>query len=492
MMRVSESRGGDPAGSARGAGRSPVGSTRRLSILAALCAATACGGGGRARLPEPPRTADVDPEGPHEGAVAAAVKPYLDAELLAGLVVGLYDAGRREIYGFGKGPGAGAPDGGSLFELGTATRLYTGLLLADAIQRREVSLDDEVAAFLPPGVTAPTRDKAAITLRHLALHGAGLPPLPPSVARATGDEPLRDYDEDRLYRDLSRTQLVSAPGTTVDLSSYGTGLLGFLLGKKLGAGYPRAVLARILGPLELHDTGFAVPPAAAARRMAGTDEDLAPAPHWTWGALAGAGGLVSSARDQLRLIEAELDAAAGGKALPLRHPMRLSQEPQLEGAGENVALGWLIDGAGRLWQSGGSPGFRAFLAFDPKTKRGVVALASTSSPIMDRLGRALLAVFDEAPPKPWTAPTAARLAAYAGSYDLGGTKLAIVAKGRRLYLESPGEPRVRLAPVSEHEFWIESLQAVAIFQNEGDKEGDKAARVVFGVGARQIVAPRVE
>ncbi len=463
--------------------------TRRLLICAALCAAaTACGGGTRA--PDPPRPVEVDPEGSRRDAVAAAVAPYFDAELISGLVVGLYDAGRREVYGFGKGPGGAAPDGRSLFELGTLTRVYTGLLLADAIQRREVDLEAQVAEYLPPGVTVPTRDQATITLRHLALHSSGLPPLPPGVAGAPPGNPFAGYDEEALYRDLARTQLVFAPGAAIQVSSYGTGLLGFAVGRKIGTGYRRALEARVLGPLELRDTGFAVPAAAAARRMIGTDDDLAAVPHWTWDALAGAGGLVSSARDQLKLIEAELDAAAGGKNLPLRNPMRLSQEPQLDqGAGsENAGLGWAIDRDGRYWHGGGSGGFRAFVGFDPKTKRGVVALASTASPLVDRLGRALFELFAEAPPKPWTAPTAAQLAAYAGRYDFAGTQLSVVAAGRRLYLEAPDEPRVRLLPVSEHEFWIEPLQAVAIFQ----QEGGVVARVVFGVGARQIAAPRVE
>ena len=466
----------------------------RLAALAALALAAACGG---ARPPEPPRISetDADPEGSHAAAVAAAVKPYLDAELLSGLVVGLYDAGRREIYGFGKGPGPGpggvAPDGGSLFELGTATRVYTGLLLADAIQRREIDPDAEVASYLPPGVTVPTRDKAAITVRHLALHGSGLPPLPPSLAQASGADPFRGYDEDRLYRDLNRTELVAAPGTAIQPSSYGTALLGLAIGRKAGPGYARALETRILAPLELRDTALAVPPGAAARRMAGTDDDLAAAPGWSWGALAPAGGLVSSARDQLRLLEAELDAAAGGKNLPLRGPMRLTQEPQLEetgAGGDNLGLGWMIDGAGRLWQGGGSGGFRAFLALDPKQKRAVVVLASTASPVIDRLGRALLALLDDPKAAAWTPPTPAQLAAYAGTYDFAGQQLAMVAAGRRIYLQVPNEPRVRLLPVSDHEFWIEPLQAVAMFQ----QEGGKIARVVFGVGARQIAAPRVE
>jgi CubicO group peptidase (beta-lactamase class C family) len=467
-------------------------------LPAALAAVLGAACGGARRVPAPPPPAEVDPEGPRREAVAAAVKPYFDAELFSGLVVGLYDAGRREIYGFGKGPGGAAPDGGSLFELGTLTRVYTGLLLADAVQRREVELDAEVAEYLPPGVTVPTREKVAITLRHLALHGSGLPSLPPSIAAkaAAVADPFAGYDEEALYRDLARTQLAFTPGTAIQLSNYGTGLLGFVLGKKPGTGYPRAIAARVLEPLELRDTMLAVPatavPAAAApRRMTGTDDELAAVPRWTWGALTGAGGLVSSARDQLRLIEAELDAAAGGKNLPLRNQMRLTQEPQLEtgtAASDNAGLGWTIDGDGRYWHSGGTAGFRGFIGFDPKTRRGVVALASTASPLVDRLGRAMFALFDETPPKPWTPPTAAQLATYAGSYDFAGTKLAVVAAGKRLYLEAPNEPRVRLLPVSEHEFWIEVLQAVAIFQ----KEGDKVARVVFGIGTRQIAAPRVE
>ena len=464
---------------------------RRLSISMALSAAllsAACGGPTRRPTPPGPPPAAADPEGPHREAVAAAVKPYLDAELISGVAIGLLDAGRREIYGFGKGPGGAAPDGGSLYEIGSITKVYTGLLLADALQRREVELDAPVADYLPPGVSVPTRDKTAITLRHLALHGAGLPPLPPSIAAAPPANPFGAYDEDALYRDLGQTQLAFTPGTRIQYSNYGAGLLGFAIGRKLGLGYRKAVETRILAPLELRDTYFTVPAAAAPRRVVGTDDELAPVPYWTWDALAASGGLVSTVRDQLKLLEAELDAAAGGKTMPLRNQLRLTQEPQLEASSaENAGLGWMIDAEGRYWHTGGTAGFRAFAGFDPKTKRGVVVLASTSSTLVDRLGRGLFALLAGAP-KPWTAPTAAQLATYAGAYDFAGTRLSIVAAGRRLYLEAENEPRVRLAPVSEHEFWIEPLQAVAIFQ----KEGDKVARLVFGVGGRQVVAPRVE
>jgi hypothetical protein len=97
-------------------------------------------------------------------------------------------------------------------------------------------------------------------------------------------------------------------------------------------------------------------------------------------------------------------------------------------------------------------------------------------------------VLEGAPPPPAKLPGAAELAGFTGSYDLGGTTLQVIAEGKRLYLSGPGEPRHRLAPIGEREFWLEALQSIAVFENEGDK----VARIVFGVGDRRVVVPRVD
>jgi len=435
----------------------------------------------------PPNTAHVDerdPEGPHKAAVEQQVQPYLTEEVVGAIVIGLSDAGRREIYGFG----TPRPDGHARFEIGSITKAYTGLLLADAVQRREVELDTPVAELLPPGVTAPTRDKVAITLRHLALHSSGLPRVPPSL-RAASPDPYGKYDEDALYRDLLGTELEARPGTVIAYSNYGYGLLGFVLGKKIGTGYAKALETRVLKPLELTETSLELAGAPLPPKLVrGTTDDLQPAAPWTWQALAGAGALVSSARDQLRLVELELDAAGGGKG-QLRAPMALTQESQLvAGQGQNEGLGWQIDGAGRYWHNGGTGGYRSFLAFDPKTKRGIVILAATATSVIDGLGKTLFDILDGTARPPAKRPTAEQLASYAGSYDLSGTKLAVTVAGKRVYLEGPGEPKHRLAPVGERQFWIEALQSLAVFQ--ADANG-KIAAVVFAVGANQLVAPRV-
>src|SRR5262249_23872745 len=87
-------------------------------------------------------------------------------------------------------------------------------------------------------------------------------------------------------------------------------------------------------------------------------------------------------------------------------------------------------------------------------------------------------------------PSAAQLASYVGSYDLSGSKLGIVQTGKRIYIDGPGAPRYRLVPISDHEFWIEELQSVAVFEKDAN-DPMKIARVVFVVGQKQMSAPRV-
>lgn len=459
--------------------------SRRLALVLAVAA---CGGPTPVPSTPTPPAAPTDPDGPHRAQVAAQVQPFLDAEIISGLVVGLYDAGKLEIYGFGAGPGGKPPTGGTLFELGSVTKVYTSLLLADAVQRREVTLDTEVAALLPPGTTVPTKDGTSITLRHLALHSSGLPRMPPSLMQegnARPSDPYGGYGEDPLYQDLVGTQLEAAPGARVSYSNYGAGLLGHALGRKAGGGYGAALRARVLTPLGLADTHLGFP--AGAPRAEGTNEDLQPRPPWTFDALAGAGALVSNARDQLAFLAAQLDAVAGGKG-PLRGPMRLTHEVQGQDTGVPSGLGWALDRDGRYWHNGGTGGYHAFIGFDPKTRRGIVLLASTSTSHVDRLATAMYQVLDGAEPAPPAFPTPEELAPLAGTYDLMGTRVAVEIKGKRLYVTGPGEPPVRLLPLTKTEFFIEPLQAVVIFE----QEGDRVVRLAFGIGGQLVKAPRVE
>jgi hypothetical protein len=115
-------------------------------------------------------------------------------------------------------------------------------------------------------------------------------------------------------------------------------------------------------------------------------------------------------------------------------------------------------------------------------------LTATASSLVDRLADAMYKILDGAAPPPAKFASVEQIQPFAGTYDLTGTKLKVTVDGKRLYIEGPGEPRHRMSPISDHEFWIEALQSAAIF----DKDGDKVARVRFVVGDHALTAPRVE
>ena len=99
-----------------------------------------------------------------------------------GIVVGVIEPSGRRIIAYGNLDQSDkrALDGDTIFELGSVTKVFTSLLLADMVRRGEVSLTDPVTKFLPTGTKMPERGDRQITLQDLATHMSG-PPLNPKI-----------------------------------------------------------------------------------------------------------------------------------------------------------------------------------------------------------------------------------------------------------------------------------------------------------------------
>src|SRR5580698_9041836 len=108
------------------------------------------------------------------------VKRIEQQKRAVGIVVGVIEpTGRRVVaYGnFAKGDPR-TVDGDTIFEIGSVTKVFTSLLLADMVNRKEVALDDPAAKYLPENVRMPERSGKAITLHDLCTHTSGLPRIP--------------------------------------------------------------------------------------------------------------------------------------------------------------------------------------------------------------------------------------------------------------------------------------------------------------------------
>jgi CubicO group peptidase (beta-lactamase class C family) len=271
-------------------------------------------------------------------------------------------------------------DADTRFELGSVTKTFTALLLADAVARGEVRLDDPLAAFLPPG--ARPRGAPPITLLHLATHTSGLPRLPRGSLRtslpAWYSNPYAGYDEERLFDTLGRTGVRTRPGTRVSYSNLAVGLLGHALARAAGLPYPDLVVRRLGVPLGLVMTTCDPNAPQVTGYLRGR-----PRPSWDMPALPAAGALRSTAADLTRCLAAYLDPA-GVESPSLATALREVRRPRLvtPGGGDRLGLVWNVrerPGHELVFHGGSTRGFTAFVGFSPQAGVALAALVNTAA-----------------------------------------------------------------------------------------------------------------
>jgi len=191
---------------------------------------------------------------PSDHAVQAILQRRIDQEKQSlGMVVGFVSLQGRRIISDGHMAESDPrqPDGNTIFEIGSISKVFTALLLADLVERGELSLNDPISKFLPTSVKAPHWNGKEITLVDLATHTSGLPRLPDNLNPQDIENPYADYSVQQLYEFLSRYQLTRDIGTQYEYSNLGFGLLGQLLSLKSGMNYETLVTTRIAQPLQM-------------------------------------------------------------------------------------------------------------------------------------------------------------------------------------------------------------------------------------------------
>src|SRR5580692_10625869 len=281
-----------------------------------------------------------------------------------GIVVGVVEPDGRRVVAYGS-LANGDPrtlDGDTIFEIGSISKVFTSLLLADMVNRKEVALDDPAAKYLPENVKMPERSGKSITLHDLSTHTSGLPRLPSNLKFKDPRNPYADYSVDDLYQFLSGYTLPRDPGSESEYSNLGGGLLGHLLAYRAGTNYESLIGTRITRPLSMPDTGITLSSSMKQRMATGHNAMLAPAATWDFPTLAGAGALRSSANDMLTF----LGAFRGFKETPLAPAMKATLEVRRSLGKVNIGLGWFIfqtDGREIAMHDGGTGGFCSWAGF---------------------------------------------------------------------------------------------------------------------------------
>ena len=317
-----------------------------------------------------------------EAQIRGLLSGFVDDERrTVGVVAGLANEEGRVVVGYGRlsADDPTQPDGDTVFEIASVTKVFTSTLLADLVSREELGLDTPVQSMLGDAARMPTRNGAEITLGHLATHNSGLPRLPDNLDPADESNPYADYDAERLYAFLSSHELRRDIGEAVEYSNVGYGLLGHALALREGTDYETLVTEEILEPLQMSDTVIELTPPLRERLAPGHDVRLRSAVNWDFTALAGAGALRSTVNDMLTFLEANM----GLRESALRPAMDFAHAPQLPdpALGMDLGLGWIIavEGSRRfVWHNGATGGYASFIGFDPQAGQGVVILSNSA------------------------------------------------------------------------------------------------------------------
>jgi D-alanyl-D-alanine-carboxypeptidase/D-alanyl-D-alanine-endopeptidase len=428
-----------------------------------------------------------------EAEIRALLQDRLDPKVDIGLVAAVVSPeGVRIITAGVAGPnGAPALNGATEFEIGSATKVFTAIILSDMVERGEVTLDDPVGKYLPADVRVPERNGKSITLIDLVTHTSGLPTLPSNLVMTDPTNPYVHYTVPQLYAFLNEYQLTRDIGSRFEYSNLGAGLLGHALALKSGIAYEELVRRRILQLLDMKDTAISLSASMQARLAVGHDGEGNAVPNWDLPTLAGAGALRSTANDMVKFLQANL-ADSG----PLAAAMRRSHGRQRNIGDPNtdIGLGWLITKTPTgeiVWHNGQTGGYHFFMGLDLKNKSGVVILHNSNADI-DDIGFYLL---DNRLPRPAKRRveipiTPEVLHLYPGEYQLApGFTLTVTREEDKLFVQATGQPRFQVYPLSETEFFYKVVDAQITFVK--DSTG-RVTGLVLHQGGRDMEGARIK
>ena len=439
--------------------------------------------------------------------VDALAQPYIDSGTVVGMTIGIIHEGRQEFFGYGvldkdvAEDSQTIPDADTVYEIGSVSKLFTSLLLADAVVGGELKLDQAARELLPDGGTMPAfRDGGAITLKQLATHSSGLPRLPSNLEMTDPENPYATYTDKALFEFLNQHSLKRAPGSHYGYSNLGAGLLGNLLAKHAKSSYEELLKSKITTRLGMASTSIALTPSQQSRLAKPYTEAGIATKNWDLPALAGAGAIRSTAADMIKFADAQLNRPEGelGEAIQLAWK---KHEKSLEPGQIQMGLGWHVAGdRSTRWHNGQTGGYHSGLFVSRKEKCAAVLLCNSSSGEAGVLAEQVMRMLAGASEKPRVFAKLLEvpqevLQRYVGRYELApGVIFTVTTQDDKLMVGLTGQSTHRVYPRSETEWFYKVVDATLVFDVDDDGVCQSVMLLQNGLEneAKRIVEPAAD
>jgi CubicO group peptidase (beta-lactamase class C family) len=317
--------------------------------------------------------------------IDSLVRPYIQMKHTAGICIAFIKDGKTTTYSYGevkKGENQLPDADKTFFEIGSISKTFTGILLADEVIKGKMSFDDPINKYLPDSIGKMSYMDVPITLKTLSNHSSGFPRLPMNLYKKGDDanNPYQNYDAGRLFSYLKTFKPYREVGVNYEYSNFAVGLLGTILAQQNQLSYEELLLQKICKPLNLRNTKISLDTTDKNNFAQGFDEKGKATSAWDLNTLAGAGGIRSTTNDMAKFVEANMTKAPK----QIQEAIELSQKVSFESGQNIVGLGWHIAKRKErtIYQhSGGTGGFRTFVGFDKERQIGVVVLSNSAEEV---------------------------------------------------------------------------------------------------------------
>jgi CubicO group peptidase (beta-lactamase class C family) len=326
-------------------------------------------------------------------AVDSLMQPFMAQLNTVGAAIAIFKNGKTYHYNYGETAKGNnnIPDNRTIFEIGSISKTFTAILLADAVNKGKIKLDDPVNKYLPDSIPAIKFDGVSVTVKSLINHSSGIPRMPDNFT-ANKTDPYIDYDDRKLFGFYKNFKPVRKPGDKYEYSNLAVGTVGVILERINKDSYENMLLKTICKPLGMNDTKEYLRGQDSARFAKGYDDGNFVAP-WNFKAFMGAGGIRSTTADMILYAQAQLGTASPA----LNTDIQLTHTVTFKTADATLGMAWHYLKPGKdeiLFHNGGTGGYKSYLAVNLQKKFALVILSNTTISV-DGVGNGLMKWMEE-------------------------------------------------------------------------------------------------
>ncbi|MFD1768162.1 serine hydrolase domain-containing protein [Sphingobacterium suaedae] len=328
---------------------------------------------------------NVEKVSPLDFFIDSVANTYIKKRNTQSLAIGIFHQNQYKTFSYGETENGNEtlPTENTIYEIGSITKVFTAVLLADLVEKKLVQLDDSIIKFLPDSLQR-NPSLQGITFKSLANHTSGLPRLPDNADADAGfstKDPYALYDRKALFAFLKGFKANRPPGEIYEYSNLGFGLLGELLSIVTKKTYIQLLQETILTPLQMVNTTDKADPKKEQILSKVYDDQGEETLPWNFKAMVGAGGLKSNVKDLIRFAVEQFKMPQE----ELQYAMALTRQfTFFTPENMDIGLAWhmsMLDGLIYFHHTGGTGGSSSFIGLSPDTKTAVVVLSNAASSV---------------------------------------------------------------------------------------------------------------